>query len=173
MLATSHSAERGRALEAIYRPCVLAVFTNQGGQVLVAERVHPSSSWQFPQGGIDPGETPELAVQREMHEELGVKRVVIVGRTAGTIRYYFPAGLQTEIAKKYRGQDQVWFHLQLPTGEVPDLAKASDKEFQALAWVSPEEALRLVVDFKRGAYEQGLAALGILPKVADHRPQIG
>jgi len=173
MLVQLHRAERGRALKANYRPCVLAVFTNRDGLVLVAERTQPTNSWQFPQGGIDPGETPEIAVRREMREELGVKHVDIIGRTAGAIRYFFPAGLQTEIAKKYRGQDQVWFHLQLPVNEVPDLAQATDKEFQAIDWVSPLEALNRVVAFKREAYQQGLTELGLLPVTAPPQPRIG
>lgn len=160
-------------MEANYRPCVLAVFTNREGLVLVAERTQPTNSWQFPQGGIDPGETPEVAVRREMREELGVKHLKIIGRTAGTIRYFFPAGLQTAIAQKYRGQDQVWFHLQLPPNEAPDLSQATDNEFQAIDWVSPVEALSRVVTFKREAYQQGLSELGLLPTIAPPRTKIG
>jgi 8-oxo-dGTP diphosphatase len=43
-------------------------------RVLVIKRTKPEQEayWVFPGGGVDDGETPEQAVQRECHEELGV-----------------------------------------------------------------------------------------------------
>ena len=147
----------------LYRPCVLGVFTNDAGQVLVGERRRPRSSWQFPQGGIDPGESPEAAVRREMREELGVLGAVeIVRQLPDPLRYDFPPGLEGPHAKAYKGQEQVWFLLRFAPGDGPDLARAADDEFTALAWVTPEEALERAVPAKRDAYLQGLTALGLL-----------
>ena len=41
-----------------FRPNVGMVLTNSQGQVLWARRVGLQNAWQFPQGGIAPGETP-------------------------------------------------------------------------------------------------------------------
>lgn len=151
--------------DSIYRACVLGVFTNDRGQVLVGERRVPRGAWQFPQGGIDPGESPEAAVLREMREELGCRNVEVLAKAPSPVRYEFPS--RASVAKgAYVGQEQVWFLLRFPAGDGPDLAKAKDDEFVDLAWVTPDEALARIVDFKKSAYVLGLKALGLTDKVS-------
>ena len=41
-------------------------------RVLWARRIGGYNAWQFPQGGIHVGESPEDAVYRELHEEIGI-----------------------------------------------------------------------------------------------------
>jgi putative (di)nucleoside polyphosphate hydrolase len=146
-----------------YRPCVLAVFQNRDGLVLLAERREPRGAWQFPQGGIEAGEAPEAALGREMREELGVEALEIVRRVAEPIRYEFPADARGALAREFRGQAQVWFLVRLAAGASVDLARASDDEFVAVTWVTPAEALRRIVGFKQDAYARGLRALGLVP----------
>lgn len=49
-------------------------------------------SWQFPQGGIKRGESPEQAMYRELYEEVGLtpEQVSILGRTKDWLRYDVP-----------------------------------------------------------------------------------
>ena len=57
------------------RIVVAAALVDADGRVLVAERPagkHLSGTWEFPGGKIEPGETPEAALVRELHEELGI-----------------------------------------------------------------------------------------------------
>lgn len=47
----------------------------KGNQVLIAKRpqhLHCGGLWEFPGGKIEPGESPELALQRELQEEIGI-----------------------------------------------------------------------------------------------------
>ena len=48
-----------------YRSNVGIVLANAAGQVLWARRVGGRNAWQFPQGGVNQGETPEQAVYRD------------------------------------------------------------------------------------------------------------
>ncbi len=51
-----------------FRPNVGIILANDDGQVLWAKRIG-HNAWQFPQGGIQFGETPEQALFRELREE--------------------------------------------------------------------------------------------------------
>jgi 8-oxo-dGTP diphosphatase len=54
---------------------VAAALVDADGRVLVQQRppAKPMAGlWEFPGGKIDPGERPEAALVRELHEELGI-----------------------------------------------------------------------------------------------------
>ena len=54
-----------------FRPNVGIILANQHNEVLWARRIG-QDSWQFPQGGIKANESPEQALFRELHEEIGL-----------------------------------------------------------------------------------------------------
>ena len=74
-----------------FRPNVGIILLNQRNQVFWGKRIR-THSWQFPQGGIDRGESPEQAMFRELHEEVGLQpeHVRIVARTRDWLRYEVP-----------------------------------------------------------------------------------
>ncbi len=74
-----------------FRANVGIIITNQQGQLLWAKR-HAQNAWQFPQGGVDEGETPKQAMYRELYEEVGLKPedVKILKQTDEWYRYRLP-----------------------------------------------------------------------------------
>ena len=145
-----------------FRPNVGIVLLNQKNQVFWGKRIR-THSWQFPQGGIDRGETPEQAMFRELHEEVGLQpeHVCIVARTRDWLRYEVPDRfIRRDARGHYKGQKQIWFLLQL-TGHDWDLnLRATDHpEFDAWRWNDYWVPLDAVVEFKRGVYETALTEL--------------
>ncbi|MCG6119934.1 MAG: (deoxy)nucleoside triphosphate pyrophosphohydrolase [Blastomonas sp.] len=56
-------------------PVVAALLSDRSGRVLVQQRPQGTAMaglWEFPGGKIEPGETPEIALARELGEELGI-----------------------------------------------------------------------------------------------------
>ncbi len=145
-----------------FRPNVGIILLNQKSQVFWGKRIR-THSWQFPQGGIDRGETPEQAMLRELHEEVGLQpeHVRIVARTRDWLRYEVPDRyIRRDARGHYRGQKQIWFLLQL-TGHDWDLnlRATNHPEFDAWRWNDYWVPLDMVVEFKRGVYEMALTEL--------------
>ena len=145
-----------------FRPNVGIVLLNHRNQVFWGKRIR-THSWQFPQGGIDRGETPEQAMFRELGEEVGLlpEHVRILARTRDWLRYEVPDRyIRREARGHYKGQKQIWFLLQL-TGHDWDLnlRATTHPEFDAWRWNDYWVPLDVVVEFKRGVYEMALTEL--------------
>jgi putative (di)nucleoside polyphosphate hydrolase len=145
-----------------FRPNVGIVLLNQKNQVFWGKRIR-THSWQFPQGGIDRGETPEQAMFRELHEEVGLRpeHVRIVARTRDWLRYEVPDRFIRRDARGfYKGQKQIWFLLQMTSFDTNVNLRATDHpEFDAWRWNQFWVPLDAVVEFKRGVYEMALTEL--------------
>ena len=156
-----------------YRPCVAALIQNPAGLLLVAERRDFKNSWQFPQGGIDEGETAREALVREMGEELSLhKRDFSILEERPGYRYEFPA--KHRRWGKYLGQEQTYFRCQFLSGDDAINLETSQPEFRRWKWIRPEEfSLKWLPEFKRGVYQQvmrdffGVEAIG-----ADEAPAV-
>jgi len=144
-----------------YRVCVVGVFIDKNGHVLVAERSDAPGSWQLPQGGVEENEDYEVALRREMMEELGIGRLRILKRSSQPINYDFPETLDAPISKKYRGQAMTWFLVELVDQNMPDLSLATDHEFVNFKWVEPKSAIEMITPWKTQAYKSGFSALDL------------
>ncbi len=70
---------------------VVAAVIERDGRILIGQRrrtdAHPLK-WEFPGGKVEPGETAEHALTRELREELGVD--VSVGEEIARYGYQYP-----------------------------------------------------------------------------------
>lgn len=142
-----------------YRSCVGMMLLNARGEAFVARRIDmPSEAWQMPQGGIDEGESPEVAVFREMREEIGTDKAEILGESVTWHDYDLPPELLGKIwGGRYRGQRQKWFVMRF-TGRDRDINILTEEpEFLAWKWAPLAELPDLIVPFKRGLYEKLVA----------------
>jgi putative (di)nucleoside polyphosphate hydrolase len=145
-----------------YRPNVGIVLANNNGQLLWARRIG-QDSWQFPQGGICADETPEEAMLRELHEELGLQahQVEVMTCTQGWLHYRLPE----RMVRRHRepvciGQKQKWFLLRMLATDRDVCFHRNDKpEFDHWRWVSYWYPLGQVVAFKREVYRRALLEL--------------
>ncbi len=144
-----------------YRRNVGAVLFGPDRRVLVARRADlpnaegDAGGWQLPQGGIDDDEDPRVAVLRELAEEIGTDRAVIIAEHPEWLRYDLPPELVGRaLGGRYRGQLQRWFALRF-LGTDADLRLDADPhpEFDAWRWVELAELPALAVPFKRAIYE--------------------
>jgi len=146
-----------------YRPNVGIIVHNVEGQVLWARRIG-QDSWQFPQGGIDQGETPEQALYRELGEEVGLAEsdVRLIACTDGWLRYTLPKRyIRSDSGRVCIGQKQKWFLLELVSDDsrVDLQASGESPEFDQWQWVNYWHPLSQVVEFKREVYQKALTEL--------------
>jgi len=158
-----------------YRDNVGAVLFNRDGFVFVARRADlpnaegAAGGWQLPQGGMDPGEDPRVAVLRELAEEIGTDKAEILAEHDAWLTYDLPPELIGKaLGGRYRGQRQRWFALRF-LGEDSDIRLDADPhpEFDAWRWARLEELPGLAVHFKRAIYEELVRAFARF--AAEHR----
>ena len=140
-----------------YRPNVAAVILSskypEKCEFFIAHRSDIKNAWQFPQGGIDEGETPEEALLRELQEEIGCNSIEILGEYPEWISYDFPA---TSRGKQYPfdGQTQKYFLVRLKECATIDLEAYDIPEFKEYEFVDYESLFSRVTYFKRKVYRR-------------------
>ena len=148
-----------------YRPCVGIMALNRAGLAFVGRRIDgpehidATHAWQMPQGGIDPGEEPQIAAARELREETNISSVEWLGEVADWLNYDIPpdiVGLAWQ--GRYRGQTQKWFAVRFIGDEseidVAHPGGGHQAEFSAWRWEALQNVPDLVVPFKRHVYER-------------------
>jgi 8-oxo-dGTP diphosphatase len=115
-----------RKSEIMITTVVTAVIEREDRRILIGQRRRTDTSplkWEFPGGKLEPDETPEDGLARELHEELGatLQRCFEIGRVQ---HEYANTGNQLEIR---------FFAVQLSGDDV------QSKCFEQIAWVFPKE----------------------------------
>jgi TDG/mug DNA glycosylase family protein len=110
----------GRASGLPMRPAARAVVLDSSMRVLLVRFEFPEDRfWALPGGGIDPGETPESAIARELVEEVGVRAPV--GPAIWTREHWF-LGME-----RWAGQREIVYIVRLPErgGEIAPAMSAA------------------------------------------------
>jgi len=145
-----------------FRLNVGIILSNDDGKLFWARRVG-QDAWQFPQGGMDKAETPEVAMYRELQEETGLAPtdVSVLGSTRDWLRYRLPKRyVRRNQSPMCIGQKQIWFMLKLISDESRFNLKDSDKpEFDQWRWIDYWQPSKEVIFFKRKVYKKALTEL--------------
>jgi 8-oxo-dGTP pyrophosphatase MutT (NUDIX family) len=107
------------------------------GQALLLVKSSYRAEWNFPGGGVGPGETPDAAARREMEEEIGLSSYPLR-----------PAGSASGIWDGRR--DQVHF-FELHLDSMPEL-RLDNREIVDARLVSPEELRGIALTEAVAAY---------------------
>ena len=144
----------------LYRPNVGVVLFHKDGRVWYGRRAGaaPPHNWQFPQGGVDPGEDTWAAAKRELFEETNVRSVEKLAEVADWLVYDIPRTIAGRAWKgRYRGQRQKWYAVRF-TGKDDEINVASPgghrAEFVGWRWEPMKNLPDLIVPFKRPVYER-------------------
>jgi putative (di)nucleoside polyphosphate hydrolase len=123
--------------EITYKANVAAILRNPRGRILVCERLGVADAWQFPQGGIDSGETPEEALIREIGEEIGVAADHIrIVEHKGPYYYLYGNG---RIKRGHHGKEQLYYLCDYTGPDAGINVETKHPEFQAFRWIEPRE----------------------------------
>ncbi|UJF25439.1 RNA pyrophosphohydrolase [Suttonella sp. R2A3] len=154
-----------------YRFNVGIIIVNEHGQALWGKR-RGQNAWQFPQGGVNAGESSEQAMLRELFEETGLsaEQVTLLASTKTWLKYRLPSRFRRRRRQgmvQCIGQKQKWYLLQLVCGEHDiNLSACTTPEFDDWCWIDYWSSARQVVNFKRKVYQQALDEL------AEHVPNL-
>lgn len=139
-----------------YRPNVAAVILSARYplvcEFLIARRNDIKDVWQFPQGGIDEGESVKEALFRELKEEIGTDKIEILASYPQQLKYDFPK----TVAKRmypFDGQSQTYFLVKLKNAAKINL-NTKHPEFDDYRFVKRKEIFDLVTYFKRPVYQK-------------------
>ncbi|MFW2442134.1 RNA pyrophosphohydrolase [Aliarcobacter butzleri] len=139
-----------------FRPNVAAIVLSakypHKCEIFIASRTDVENAWQFPQGGIDDGESSKEALFRELEEEIGTRDIEIIAEYPTWVSYEFPPA----IAKKmypYDGQRQKYYLVKLKKGATINI-DTEIPEFSEYKFVPTENIYEYITFFKRTVYKQ-------------------
>lgn len=141
-----------------FRPNVAAIVLSSKYphkcEIFIASRTDVQNAWQFPQGGIDEGESAKEALYRELEEEIGTRDVEIVAEYPQWVSYEFPPAIAKKM-EPYDGQIQKYFLVRLKKGAKINI-QTDIPEFSEYKFVPTKNIYDYITFFKRTVYKQVL-----------------
>lgn len=138
----------------VYRQNVACIIVDEQypntNNIFVGKRIDMKNIWQFPQGGIDAGETPKEALIRELGEEVGLQSddIEIIASCPMWFQYNFPNFKWGN----YIGQQQKYFLVK--TNKKNINVDTEDAEFSKFEFMEMSLGLDKVSPLKRTIYDR-------------------
>ncbi len=131
---------------------VSAIVLQKDGKLLIVQKPRKHHVWQFPQGGVEKGETFLVAAERELHEECGENLQIefVSKKKIGEFSYFFPKNFVRR-KKEIAGANVQFFLADLISGEV----QVDNEEIIGFKWVRKEE----LKDFFEEGYLERIVAM--------------
>ncbi len=142
-----------------FRPNAGVVVIDTEQRVLAFRRTG-TESWQLPQGGIDPGESPLEAMWRELEEETGIEQsmATLVAEVPEWLGYEIPIEFRQASSKLSRGQVQKWFVVSIDPAQLAAveerLGELPPEEFDAWKWTTLPELADETIAFRQPIYKR-------------------
>ena len=126
----------------LYRRKVIGIITNNKGEYLIDQlTTYGKNDWNFSGGGIEKGETEEEALFRELQEELGTNKFLIIKKSKNLSTYNWPLNVIIKrcINNKgiWRGQSVRYFVVKF-IGKNHEI-KPDPKEIKKIKWIKRSE----------------------------------
>lgn len=119
---------------------VAAIIVKKDNKFLLVQKPRKYNAWQFPQGGVDKGESHLEAAMRELAEECGDDiKIKIDSQSIGFYEYPFPADFIRHHGE-YFGAKVTFFRAEYVSGEV----KVDGKELIGFKWIEADEIKKYV-----------------------------
>jgi putative (di)nucleoside polyphosphate hydrolase len=119
------------------RENVAGILQNGSGKILICERYNTPGAWQFPQGGVDEGETHEEALVRELGEEISLKPGdFTILEQRGPYQYLYGEG---RLVRGHHGKIQHYFLARLDAPASRINVATEHPEFRDIRWIEPGE----------------------------------
>jgi N-acetylglucosaminyldiphosphoundecaprenol N-acetyl-beta-D-mannosaminyltransferase len=129
------------------RENVVGVIKNKDGKYLLA--LNPRfNHWQFPQGGVEAGESPEAAVVREVSEEVGSDPRLFEVEKEIPEKHEYVSPRYAQLLKGYKGQSQTAFVLKF-SGSDKDFDFSETDEAEKIVWLDKNELVGKISPMRR------------------------
>ncbi|MEI8340099.1 MAG: NUDIX domain-containing protein [Verrucomicrobiota bacterium] len=124
---------------------------SSSGKILICERYNSAGAWQFPQGGVDAGESLEEALVRELYEEISLKAGdYTILEKKGPYQYMYG---ERRLVKGHHGKVQHYFLAQLDAPISRINVATEHPEFRNVRWILPGEfKIKWLPEMKHAVY---------------------
>jgi len=124
------------------RQKVRALVLDQAGMLLlIRPHGYRAGEWTFAGGGVEQGETPGVAIARELREELGLSHWLEIRRLTAANRFIYTPKHKAKRRLDHDGQDAVMYSVLVPKGFQPRL---QEEEIAEACWFSRLDALNVL-----------------------------